>query len=473
MNEQRLDFTATLASLPPIPACGEAQKLGLSQTIIVLDDDPTGIQTVNGVSVYTDWSEETFCSAFASGEHMFFVLTNSRGLSSAASHAQHEAIAQHIAAAAKATGTDFILISRGDSTLRGHYPMETDTVRSVLETELGICFDGEIICPFFCEGGRYTLNNVHYVKEGDELVPAGQTEFAKDKTFGYTSSDLCEWVEEKTQGKYTASGVVSIPLDLLRAGDIAAVTDLLAGASGFSKIILNAADYGDIRVFALAFREALKQGKRFIFRSAAAIPKVLGDVADKPLLGKKELVDADCSAGGLIVVGSHVNKTTSQFAELMKLPGIQGIEFNQHRVLEEGGLEDESRRVSALAEKNIEDGITTVVYTRRERIDIPNASPEEQLRAAVHISDSVTAIVTNLKTKPAFIIAKGGITSSDIGTTALRVKKALVLGQVAPGIPVWLTGEESKFPGMPYIIFPGNVGSVDTLANIVAMLTAE
>lgn len=71
---------------------------------------------------------------------------------------------------------------------------------------------------------------------------------------------------------------------------------------------------------------------------------------------------------------------------------------------------------------------------------------------------------------PSFIIGKGGITSSEIGTKALKVKKALVLGQVLKGIPVWLTDSESKFPNMPYVIFPGNVGDENALFDVVSLL---
>ena len=136
-------------------------------------------------------------------------------------------------------------------------------------------------------------------------------------------------------------------------------------------------------------------------------------------------------------------------------------------------MKKESKRVSEIAEKYISEGITTVVYTKRARIDLPDASAEEQLEASVRISDAVTDVVSSMKIKPAFIIAKGGITSSNIGTEALKVKKAMVMGQVKPGIPVWMTGEESKFPGMPYVIFPGNVGNNETLAEIVKMLSGK
>jgi len=86
---------------------------------------------------------------------------------------------------------------------------------------------------------------------------------------------------------------------------------------------------------------------------------------------------------------------------------------------------------------------------------------------AIRISDALSSIIAQLKIRPAFIIAKGGITSSDVAIKALRVKKARVIGQIRPGIPVWITGPESKFPGLPYIIFPGNVGDRYTLKDII------
>ena len=79
-------------------------------------------------------------------------------------------------------------------------------------------------------------------------------------------------------------------------------------------------------------------------------------------------------------------------------------------------------------------------------------------------------MIGKLSVRPSFIVAKGGITSSDVGVKALRVRKALVKGQIRPGIPVWQTGEESTFPGLPYVIFPGNVGAEDDLYRIAETL---
>ena len=87
--------------------------------------------------------------------------------------------------------------------------------------------------------------------------------------------------------------------------------------------------------------------------------------------------------------------------------------------------------------------------------------------------DALTAVIGKLLVRPSFIVAKGGITSSDVGTKALLVKRALVKGQVRPGIPVWQTGEESRFPGLPYVIFPGNVGSEDDLRRVAETLMSE
>jgi uncharacterized protein YgbK (DUF1537 family) len=355
--------------------------------------------------------------------------------------------------------------------LRGHYPLETAILREETEKLRGKKFSGEIIYPFFMEGGRYTFGNVHYVKEGEYLIPAGQTEFAKDKSFGYTASDLTVWCEEKTEGAYRREDVVCISVEDLRSGDYDLIAERLLSVCDFGKIIVNSISYDDVKAFAIGFCRALKRGGEFMFRSAAAVTKVLGGVADKPLLQKSELVAEGVTNGGIVLVGSHVNKTTAQLAELRnsRYP-IRFIEFNQHLVLEENGLEREVERVIAAAESSIRAGETVAIYTRRDRFDLPTEDKDKQLEVSVRISDAVTSIIGKLTVQPSFIIAKGGITSSDVGVKALRVKRADVLGQVRPGIPVWKTGEESKFPNMPYIIFPGNVGSEDDLRVVVEML---
>lgn len=441
--------------------------------IVVLDDDPTGVQTVHDVSVYTDWSEESLRAGMKEEGKLFFVLTNSRSFSAEETTREHTALARRASQAASACGKELLLVSRGDSTLRGHYPLELETLKSVLEESKDKTIDGQILCPFFLEGGRFTINSVHYVKEGEWLVPAGDTEFAKDKTFGYSASHLGEYAEEKSGGRYRTKDGIYITLPMLRSRSYDMITELLLKASGFCPVIVDAVSESDVEVFATALLCSMRQGKEFLIRSAAAVPKVLGNVSSRPLLTKEELLgeNEDPSYGGIVLIGSHVKKTTMQLACLKETSvPAEFLEFKVNTCFIKGGLLAETGRIIEEAEKVMTRGKTAVVYTSRTLLAPEGMSKEQMLELSVEISDALTGVIAGLHKKPRFIIAKGGITSSDVGTKALMVKKAVVSGQAQPGIPVWRTGPESKFPGISYIIFPGNVGEVDTLRKIVEIL---
>lgn len=471
-------MTETLESISrryekPFEPDMEAFCLGmraLNCKIVVLDDDPTGIQTVHHVSVYTDWSAESIRAGFAQPRTMFFILTNSRSMSEEETARVHAEIAQRLAAISHECGKPFLLISRGDSTLRGHYPLETQTLRENLEAAGLGPFDGEVLCPFFPEGGRYTAGGIHYVQSDGFLIPAGETEFARDATFGYHNSDLSKWVEEKTRGRYPADEQIVLPLELLRSGDVASAAKLLMRAEHFRKIIVNALDYADLRVFALALSDAMRHGKHFLFRTAAALPKVLGCIRDQPLLEPGKLCDLKTRTGGLVLVGSHVNKTTEQMERLLELPGTVAVPFHSETVLSAARFQAERARVQAEIERQLSLRKTAVVYTSRKLLLPPGGDPQAALSLSVQISKAMTGFVSELTLRPRFMIAKGGITSSEIGVHGLNVRCAEVQGQVLPGIPVWKTGPESRFPGLSYIIFPGNVGRRDSLYEIVKML---
>ena len=443
-----------------------------NKKIIVLDDDPTGVQTVHGVYVYTDWSLESIREGFTAPEKLFYLLTNSRGLTEAQTIKVHTEIAERILEVSKETGQEFLIISRGDSTLRGHYPLETEVLKDILNMGTGREIDGEILFPFFLEGGRFTAENIHYVNYGGTLIPAGGTEFAGDKTFGYHNSDLRRYIEEKSAGEYKAESVTAISLESLKSGDIEGITKQLERISNFNKVIVNALDYQDVEVFCLALYIAINRGRNFLFRSAASFVKVMGGISDRPLLRKADMIekmDRNNTNGGLIVAGSHTAKTTEQLSGLRNRKDIAFLEFDSDLVLIDK-LEDEVERIITLAARKISAGITVVIYTKRKLLVLDNDTTEDALLRSVKISEALQSVVGRFPIRPAFVIAKGGITSSDIGVKALQVKRALVLGQAAQGIPVWKTDEESKFPGIPYIIFPGNVGNEDTLREVVDQL---
>lgn len=441
-----------------------------SKKIVVLDDDPTGVQTVHDISVYTSWTKDSITQGFAEENKLFYILTNSRGFTAAQTEQVHKEIAAVVDEVSRETGTEYIFISRSDSTLRGHYPLETAVLKESYEKNTGKPVDGEILCPFFREGGRFTIDDVHYVKDGDRLIPAAETEFARDKTFGYTVSNLKEYVEEKTKGAFRKESVTAISLKDLREMRLDAIEQQLMEVTGFNKIIVNAIDYADIKVFCIALFRAMARGKVFLFRTAAAIVKVMGGVSDQPLLTRDQMVVRETGNGGIIVVGSHTEKTTRQLEMLKENPDIAFVELDATLVREEDAFDREVARCLALEEEYLKAGTTVCVYTTRALITADTGDKEDDLRLSVKISDAVQSLVGRLSVVPAFVIAKGGITSSDVGTKALAVRKASVLGQIKPGIPVWQTGAESKFPLTPYVIFPGNVGEISTLKEAAEIL---
>ena len=443
------------------------------RTVVVLDDDPTGTQTVRDLPVVTNWETETLRRELAQRPRMLFILTNSRSLSSEKTCRLHTELAENLVRASRQAGRAFLLVSRGDSTLRGHFPLETETLRQVLEKEAGLHFDGEILCPFFPEGGRYTAGDVHYLTEGEALIPVGESEFAKDPIFGYKSSHLGEWVEEKTGGAYPACGVCSVTLEQLRGGDYGAVLETLCSARDFRKIVVNAVSYDDLRAFVPVLYEAIGAGHTFMLRTASAILKVMSGCPENTVCTREELLARNNPNGGLVIAGSHVKKATGQLASLRASGRMEFLEFNQHLVLEPARFEEEIRRVSAAAETLIRSGKHVLVATRRERLDLGNGDKEAELALAERISQGLVQVVSNLQSRPNFVIAKGGITSSDVATKGLEIRRATVLGQILPGIPVWRCGGESCFPGLVYVVFPGNVGGETALLESVEKLSPD
>jgi uncharacterized protein YgbK (DUF1537 family) len=263
-------------SLPPPHDAGdfaEVRRLvGASRRkAVVLDDDPTGTQTVHGLDVLADWSVGALAEALADPRPCFYVLTNSRSLPAARAAALVGEAAANLAAAGRAAGVDFSVISRGDSTLRGHFAEEL----AAIEAGLAAPFDGKIVIPAFFEGGRYTIGNTHYVAQGEDLVPAAETEFARDRVFGYAQSDLTAWIEERTGGAVRAGSVEAVDILTLRGRDAAAAVRsrlLMLPKGGF--MVVNAAAYSDLEAFTRGLLEAEAAGRRYLVRSAASFVRV-------------------------------------------------------------------------------------------------------------------------------------------------------------------------------------------------------
>ena len=421
--------------------------------IIVLDDDPTGTQTVHGVPVITEWSIESIENEFKLQTPLFYILTNSRALIASEANELGKKIGENL----KFLKQKIWIVSRGDSTLRGHFPNEIDALSAGLGWEDQVLI---VLIPAFFEGNRFTKDDIHYLKEGGNWIPVGETPYAQDKTFGYHSSNLKEWVEEKTKGTVKANEVNSISIENLEDSDENLVLEIIKKAN--KVLIVNALNQIHLERFSKIIK---KSNRKIIFRTGASFVASFGNIDKKPLLQKSDLSGLDTKNGGLIIVGSHVPKSTAQLHELLKTD-IQALEFEVEKYLKIG--DDYLQGISKKLNAQIADKLNVVVYTSRN-LKI-GENEEESLNLSVQVSEGLIKVVQYLDVKPRFFIAKGGITSSDLATKGLGVKRAIVLGQIEAGIPVWALGNETKFPNLSYIIFPGNVGKDETLKAIYEKL---
>ncbi len=431
-------------------------------TLVVLDDDPTGTQTVHDVPVITTWKEGHIRQLLADHVPLFYILTNSRGCSAEEAREINRAIAKELVAAKAETGRAFAVISRSDSTLRGHYPLETD----VLAEALSLQGAPVLLIPFFEEGGRVTITGVHYVVEDGHATPASETPFALDAVFGFSHAHLPSWVEEKTKGKIRADQVRSISLPMIREGGPAHVSAMIESLRGGDVCVVNAVTMRDMEVVAMAMHQHWERGGQMLVRSAASIVRALAGLPKKPLLEARDLV-LNQGHGGLIVVGSHVPKSTTQLERLQEGSDVLTVMLD---VEESAHANENIAAAIQTIDETITNGRDVVLATSREVV--LGRDDQENMRISQRVSEMLVRIVSGLRATPRFLIAKGGITSSDIASRALGVKVATVLGQLLPGVPVWRLGEETRFPGLGFVVFPGNVGDDNALLASVRRLQA-
>jgi uncharacterized protein YgbK (DUF1537 family) len=468
VTSNRIAKEALLASLPEewpqdlLPRI-QRQVAASHRKIVVLDDDPTGTQTIHGLPVLTQWSKETLRTELSSDLPAFFLLTNSRSLPPSEAQALNADIGHCLVEAARQAGRTFVVVSRSDSTLRGHFPGEVEA----LARALGQDFDAWLVIPFFLEGGRYTINDVHYVADGEWLLPAGATEFAQDAVFGYSASDLCHWVAEKTGGRVPPESVATISIEDIRRGGPERVTERMRALSRGDVCVVNAASKRDLEVFTRGLLDTEEQGQRFLYRTAASFVQVRAGIAPRPLLTPADL-NLPKTGGGLLLVGSHVPRTTRQINTLLTETDTLGIKVSVKALLDDARRQSEIARVAQQADKALGSGKDVAIYTSRQLVT--GGDGTSSLSIGQRVSLGLVAIVKALSMRPRYVLGKGGITSSDVATQGLGVERALVLGQILPGVPVWQLGPESRYPDWAYIVFPGNVGDSRALVTIVRML---
>ena len=427
--------------------------------IIVLDDDPTGSQTVHSCLLLTRWDVDTLKQGLQDAAPLFFVLTNTRGMS--ATDAEHltRDVCINLRTALeqlKTSGVNInpLLVSRSDSTLRGHYPVETD----VIAEELGP-FHAHFIVPAFFEGGRITINSTHYLMIDDKPVPVHETEFARDSVFSYSHSYLPDYVEEKTSGRISASQVERFNLEDVRGDSLPRLMALHDNQC----CVVDGETQADLNHFCSQLMQAAEQGKRYLFRSAASLLTALAQLPPQPVAAEKMREYVRDDKAGAIIVGSHVKKTTQQLNPLLQQDGIQGIEIDVAKISTQRArlLKDIVSNAENCHSKNI----TPVIYTSRTELQFEDQ--ESRLDFGEQVSAFLMDVVRSLPETTGFLISKGGITSNDVLSDGLALRTSRVVGQILAGCSVVRCPENHpRFPDMPVVIFPGNVGDEQALVTV-------
>ena len=428
--------------------------MNIKEMMVVLDDDPTGIQTVHGCLLITRWDEESVRLGFEDAEPFFYILTNTRAMTREDAEQVTREAMEMVIKVNHDYGYRLIIVSRSDSCLRGHFPLETDVMRQCLVEHGYSVYPKTPFCPAFIEAGRVTIDGIHYMKDGKQLIPVSQTEFARDNVFAYHTSILTEYIKEKGANPDDYEIVDAESYDELYRFARHLTSDILPPLDPQVALHLQVKEPSDLRPHP---SDLSLHPSAIVIRSSSSLPKALSGISDQPLLDRTILKQAGV---GCFIVGSHVKKTTQQLEHLLQAEGTCAIEVDVQRILDDSALLmsetlDTIRQV-------VEMGLTPVIYTSRQEIRLDDANQRQHL--GQQVSDFLVDIVYRLPFTPSYLVGKGGITSHDILTKGLGIRSARVLGQVIPSVPCVMA------PHFPYIIFPGNVGNEDSLREVYLKL---
>ncbi|HWD48009.1 MAG TPA: four-carbon acid sugar kinase family protein [Actinomycetota bacterium] len=462
------------ANLPPARVQPDARgriRRALADTgrrIAVLDDDPTGSQTVHSVDVVTVFEPDELAAGLAEAGSTCFLLTNTRSLPEADAVALNTRIGRLLFDLAARLEAPVDVVSRSDSTLRGHVISEVRALDAARRQATGRGFDGVLLAPAYFEAGRFTVGDTHWARVGADVLPVSETEFARDATFGYATSDLRDFVAEKSGGAIRPGEVASIGLDDIRLGGPARVAEVLAGVTGGRFVVVNASEYADLDVVVGGLLDAEAAGRSFLCRTGPSFVQALAGLDPRDPLEASDLwADGRPRGHGLVVVGSHVGLTSRQVAVARDRGGLATVELDVTAVADparrDGHVAEATRRVVAALE-----GSDALLVTSRALRRGRDAA--ESLEISREVAVAVTEVVRGaLPARPAWVLAKGGITSHDVAVRGLDIRRATVLGQLFPGLVSVFRPLDAapEAVGIPYVVFAGNVGDETTLASVI------
>lgn len=424
--------------------------------MIVLDDDPTGTQSVAGVPVLFGWRPEQLADALAQRPAAVHLLTNSRALEP---DEAYRTVYEAATAARLGAGSSPVVL-RGDSTLRAHLLEEYLGVRDALHPGLRPPL---LLIPALPAAGRITIDGVHLLERDGERVALHHTPYARDPSFAYDDARLVQWAHDRSGGHFPRSAGVEIALGEVRAGGPGAIADALmrlAARDGPCVCVPDAESPADLAIIAAGLDQAWRSGASVIVRCA---PAFVGALAGNTAVGH---VAPPSSAGGLLVIcGSYVPTTTRQLAAVVAAHPGALIEVD---VLALAGPrpQPEIARTAAAARERLTATGLAIVSTPRQR-----PASTTSLRAGERIAQHLAEVLLAIDPYPGAVLAKGGITSHVTAAVGLQADGADVVGPIADGVALWSvpTGRGSR---IPYVVFPGNVGGDAHLLSVVERILA-
>jgi len=438
--------------------------------LIVLDDDPTGSQTVHSCPLLLRWDDDSLRRGLAHPSPLLFVLANTRALDPAEARGRVRAICRALRPeleAAQAAGwlDRWLVVSRGDSTLRGHFPLEAE----VIAAELGP-FDATLLAPAFLPGGRTTVDGVHLL-QGE---PVHTTPFAQDRLFGYRHSALPAWVEEKTGGRIPAAAVQRLSLAELDAaatspGGMELLCGRLRALAGNTLVAVDAEQPQQLEALGAAVRRVTAEGRRLMAQSAASLLNGLVELPPQPLdarglTGLRRLDGDGQPLPGLVLVGSHVPLADAQLERLLQEPACAGVELpvsQMAQLLQGAGVPQAiatlQNNLLQQLRQQLNAGLTPVLFTSRGELHSPSAA--ERRRLGLELAALMARLAAALAPGLGYVISKGGITSHTLLADGLQLDQVELQGQLMPGLSLVLAGD------LPVITFPGNLGDREGLCQ--------
>jgi len=436
---------------------------------VVIDDDPTGSQTVYDCLLLLKWDCSTLVKGFESRSNLFFILANTRSLSENDAKLTIEEICKNLKTviASKFYEEEIIFISRGDSTLRGHNFLEPSALNSCLGP-----FDATFHIPAFIEGKRLTINGSHFV----DKTPINKTIFARDKIFGFETSNVKNLLFQKSKSQINLEDIQNILLtdiEILNDEENNIVFKTLKNLKNNKHVIVDIENYSQLEKFSSVIKKLTKQ-KKFLFRTAASF---ISSISEKKSIPKVETFFSNLRIRnkeksflpGLIIVGSYVELSTLQLKNLLDKSNCSPIELDVFEFFKITSSENHHKRRNLFKNKflkeirfSFEKGKTPVLFTSRKFMSLDYS---EQFNFYNSLACFIAELVADLKYEIGYLISKGGITTNTILSNGLNADYVYLEGQILTGISV-VTYNLKNYKKLPIVTHPGNIGNKDSLVNI-------